>query len=413
MRTVGALAGLLLAATLLGCAPAPVRPPTAADDAAESTAASELAIHREPAPRKTRNRSKPPSPSAAPTPPPAPAATAEAVLARLAARMREPHCSDPSVRRAASLQLRNRRALGEKLERVLPLLDYVLAGVEARDLPGQFALIPWAESGFRADPGNRGSVQGLWQFTVSTGRGQGLRIDQRFDGRRAAIESTDAALDHLHDLMTRFEDWRLAILAYNVGPNGLARALARRPPGAPALPTGLPAHSYIYLHKITALACMLASPQRHDIPLPREPFDRLVATPRPRHVHSIHQLARSAGVETELLLQYNAGFRGGDIVDDAPPIILLPEQAAARLAGRAPSPGPTLAAAQNRVPLAEPVKQPPVRRGLSDHVVSAGETLWRIARRHGVALTDLLRWNGLDSGSIIRPGQRLKLAPTH
>ncbi len=339
-------------------------------------------------------------------------ATAEAVLARLARRMRAADCSDPQVRRAAALQLRNRSALGEKLERVLPLLDYVLAGIEARDLPGQFALIPWAESGFRADPGNRGTVQGLWQFTISTGRGQGLRIDQRYDGRRAAIESTDAALDHLADLLDRFEDWRLAILAYNVGPGGLARALSRRAPGSPGLPAGLRAHSYAYLHKITALSCMLVAPERHAITLPDGEFERLVPAPRPRDVHSVHHLASRAGIEADLLLQYNAAFRGGDIADDAPALILLPASAAARLSLAATASAPSPHAPETGTPVAvdhDPGPQP--RRSIVDHVVRTGETLWRIARRHRVALADLLRWNGLERSSIIRPGQRLRLVP--
>lgn len=407
-----ALVVALMVALATGCAPGAVRPLPATDSAAQPAPADTPIEAPAPPPPSAKRRTRPSATDRAPAlAPAADAPTAQAVLARLAKRMHEPHCSDPSVRRAATLQLRNREALGEKLERVLPLLDYVIAGIEAHELPGQFALIPWAESGFRADPGNRGTVQGLWQFTVSTGRGQGLRIDPRYDARRAAIESTEAALDHLVELMERFEDWRLAILAYNVGPNGLSRALARRAPGAPALPTGLPAHSYVYLHKITALACMLAAAERHGIPLPEGEFDRLVPAPRPRGVTSIHRLAQAAGIETDLLLQYNAAYRGGDIADDAPLMVLLPSRAAGRLTGGASA----TADAGGPTPQPPAPAQPGLARAEgangSDHVVSAGETLWRIARRHGVALTDLLRWNGLDGGSVIRPGQRIRLAP--
>ena len=46
------------------------------------------------------------------------------------------------------------------------------------------------------------------------------------------------------------------------------------------------------------------------------------------------------------------------------------------------------------------------------HEVASGETLSVIARRYGVALQDLLRWNGLEISSPIRPGDRLQVTPT-
>lgn len=42
------------------------------------------------------------------------------------------------------------------------------------------------------------------------------------------------------------------------------------------------------------------------------------------------------------------------------------------------------------------------------HVVASGESLWTIARRHGMSVSELQRLNGLGSGAtIIQPGQRL------
>ena len=43
------------------------------------------------------------------------------------------------------------------------------------------------------------------------------------------------------------------------------------------------------------------------------------------------------------------------------------------------------------------------------HEVSAGETMWAIATRSGVSLARLLAANGLDEGSIIYPGQKLRI----
>jgi membrane-bound lytic murein transglycosylase D len=47
----------------------------------------------------------------------------------------------------------------------------------------------------------------------------------------------------------------------------------------------------------------------------------------------------------------------------------------------------------------------PTRR--IQHRVRPGESLWVIARRYSVSVEDVQRWNGLGARSLIRPGQRL------
>jgi lipoprotein NlpD len=43
-------------------------------------------------------------------------------------------------------------------------------------------------------------------------------------------------------------------------------------------------------------------------------------------------------------------------------------------------------------------------------VVRAGDTLYSIAGRYGLDYRDVARWNGIDPGDVIRPGDRLRLA---
>ena len=43
------------------------------------------------------------------------------------------------------------------------------------------------------------------------------------------------------------------------------------------------------------------------------------------------------------------------------------------------------------------------------HIVRKGETLYAIAWRYGKSVPDLARWNRLGNGSLIYPGQRLRL----
>jgi membrane-bound lytic murein transglycosylase D len=43
------------------------------------------------------------------------------------------------------------------------------------------------------------------------------------------------------------------------------------------------------------------------------------------------------------------------------------------------------------------------------YTVRRGDTLYEIARRHGVSVRALQGWNGMGRGTLIKPGQTLTL----
>lgn len=45
------------------------------------------------------------------------------------------------------------------------------------------------------------------------------------------------------------------------------------------------------------------------------------------------------------------------------------------------------------------------------YTVKRGDSLWEISRRYDLNVQDLIRWNGLGSGAVLRPGQTLTLFP--
>jgi LysM repeat protein len=57
-------------------------------------------------------------------------------------------------------------------------------------------------------------------------------------------------------------------------------------------------------------------------------------------------------------------------------------------------------------------RKPSVKTGARYHIVGAGETLYQIGRKYGVAVDALRRFNQLSPGTAIHPGQKILLTPS-
>lgn len=61
----------------------------------------------------------------------------------------------------------------------------------------------------------------------------------------------------------------------------------------------------------------------------------------------------------------------------------------------------------------EPAAGPVAKVNSGTVTVAPGDTLYSIARGRGVAIRDLITWNGLDAPYQLRPGQVLRIPPKH
>jgi membrane-bound lytic murein transglycosylase D len=94
-------------------------------------------------------------------------------------------------------------------------------------VPEELIYLTIIESGLNPTAVSRAGATGIWQFMYATGKMYGLDVNTFIDERRDAIEATDAAARHLRDLHNMFNDWGLAISAYNCGPGNVRKAIAR------------------------------------------------------------------------------------------------------------------------------------------------------------------------------------------
>lgn len=286
-----------------------------------------------------------------------------------------------------------------------PIFEEIL---DRYSLPLELVYLSAVESALNPLAVSKSGAVGLWQFKINTGKMLNLHVDNFVDDRMDPVRSTEAACSYLDYLHRVFDDWLLALAAYNAGPGAVQRALQRAGGNKdfwdllPFLPE--PAQNYVPAF-IAAIYVFHFAPEHGIKPRPPRIDFNSVDTIHLRDAVSFDAVTRWAGTPIEILHFLNPRYRQGYIPksNDSFEYLFLPKEDIPRFIENEKR---IYAQSYKVVQTPYPYTPSKAKRRV-EHIVKRGEYLHKIALQYGCTVNELQRWNG--ERATLQPGERLQV----
>ncbi|MHB8068267.1 MAG: lytic transglycosylase domain-containing protein [Desulfobaccales bacterium] len=179
--------------------------------------------------------------------------------------------NDPDVRedldREFTIEVWSRAQTTMWLKRAQRYFPVIERKIMAQHLPPDLKYVAVAESDLRPKARSSAGAQGIWQFIPPTAQRFQLKANGAIDERLEFFAATDAALRYLKQLHRLFNNWALAMAAYNCGEARVQKEMAAQ--GVrDYYHLSLPEETERYVHRIISAKIIMENPGRYGFDLP-------------------------------------------------------------------------------------------------------------------------------------------------
>ena len=297
--------------------------------------------------------------------------------------------------------------------RILGLADIYFPmfeqALDKYNIPLEIKYLAVVESALNPRAGSHAGAKGLWQFMYATGKTYKLNVTSLVDDRMDPVKATEAACQHLLDLYNEYDDWFLALAAYNSGAGNVNKAI-RRAGGLKnywAVWPFLPKETRGYVPAFIAVNYVMNYSQEHNL-YPTDPgimADGVdsVTVHAPLHFDQLNEMLN---IPMEDIKFFNPQYKASIIPANAknPMSLRLPEKYIdSFIVHEKELYNFVTKKGIDKKKLEEEMKKVSDR---SVHIVKSGENLGSIAKKYRVSVNQLKTWNRLK-GTTIYPGQKL------
>ncbi len=313
--------------------------------------------------------------------------------------------------------IRNRdytRKMLQRAEVYFPLFEKEL---KKHDMPTALKYLTIVESGIDPRAKSHAGALGLWQFMPSTGKMYDLNYNWYIDERMSPYKSTEAACNYLKELHGMFNDWELALAAYNCGPGNVRRAIRRSGYKNTfwQIYKYLPRETRGYVPQFMAVNYVMNYTTEHNLFVDDEMVDVLptVDTLVVNQYLNLEIFAKEINVCLEDILKLNPDIKRNVVPANAKDFkLLVPSQHMVFLNENLDS---VLVASKTKG--REQLNMAPARKSKSSnsqgkvkivYTVRSGDAIGKIAQKYHVSSSSIRTWNRLK-GNLIHPGQRLTI----
>lgn len=290
-----------------------------------------------------------------------------------------------------------------------PMFEEKLA---KHNLPLELKYLAVIESGLRPQVKSRAGALGLWQFMYRTGKYYGLNQTSYVDERMDPEMATEAACAYLGKLHSLYDDWWMALAAYNAGPGNVNKAI-RRSGGKMTyweIRPYLPRETQGYVPNFIAMSYMMNYAAEHNVKKREAKFYDFqidtVCLKKGIHMETIDSLL-SWNIEDIKAL--NPVFKTSYIPTKDPNYCLsIPATFVSDWVALEDSLYVLDSLMYQKNDIEKIIESREEPDNAIVHRVTKGQTLGHIANRYGTTVRKIMDWNNLRSTNLAI-GQRLSI----